>query len=297
MGNNNTKCISTGQSEAFFKQLAYLIMVPAPLLPSPKEQSQFIFDEINESFNDKLLKEAEDLLSSMQNNPALQLVFDLKTDFLTHKTHLSGEKSEDSFVVTRSVCEETVNIDADLLLFFTVNRIDPEGIVDSYDIMDRKETDNEIKLIYLLRTKKVGLVQPRDNFVYRVIKRFEDGKILDLQISLHLIGMKDHPQIEPKYRESPNTIADAHSFFVYEPIEKGKVKRSLFVVANTKSSVGYIILKPLMVNSLKKRINGMEKAIEGYFNSEEWKNKEKAAWFGGNLEDIETKVRQLIKKE
>ena len=297
MGNSNNNYINTSESEAFFRQLAYLILVPAPLLPDPKTKTQFIFDEIDEKFNERLFKEGRELLASMQNSPAIPLVFETKSDFLSHKTFLAGEKSEESHVVTRSLCEETVNIDSELLLFFTVNRIDPEGIVDCFEIIDRRETDNEIRMVYLLRTKKVGLVQPRENFMYRIIRRSEDGKIFDLQTSLHLIGLKDHPQIEEKYRETPNAVADAHYLFEYEPLGEGKVKRSFFVIANTKSSVGFMILKPLMVSSMKKRINGMEKAIEGYFSSDEWRNKEKGVWFGGNLEAIEEKVRKFLKKD
>lgn len=280
-------------TEAYFKKLSLFVQNVSLPEPAAEVRKASILDEINDARNEQLQEEGLQLIEKLKTAPEMTKFFETDLPFVKHLTLLNGSKQEDSTLVIKTLSFETFRCGPEVMLFFTMNRVDPDGIVDHYEILDRAESENEIKILYRMTTKKVTVIQPRDNFVYRCVRRKPDGRIFDFQKSVHMMDFATHQQVAHHYKDNKNVIADLQTLAVYEP-EGAGVKRTMLSVTNSKATIGLIILRPMMLSGVKARVNGLEVAVKKYFESDAWRNTEKVAWFDKNPEQLAPKIRQFL---
>lgn len=126
-----------------------------------------------------------------------------------------------------------------------------DGNVESYKVHRYDVGDDYIIIYYEMKTKKVMLLAQRTMLVIRYIQKRSEFEFIDVSRSVELMNCKDNLQIQHQIAEAQVSLASVHMYASRWRGCKGFTVRETAVMTDFQSSIGLMIMKPLLQSGLK----------------------------------------------
>lgn len=189
----------------------------------------------------------------------------------------------------RSYQTEEMYCDSAALMFMNINGNYFDSNLENYKVIKAESTSDTIALLSRINTKKILIVQPREFFFFRVIKKISDTHFIDIKQSVDIAEMLDIEDIGEIYRKIEKNFVhsrmNSNEYVNVNGLSKLKWTNEL----DPMTSIGFTFMKPFANSSVKTCFKEYLKNLEEFYRDRVWEKREQIYWFDENYEELREK--------
>lgn len=254
----------------------------------------FLF--LNEQNRLNLIDEARKFTEKLKNKDMAMLIEinGRKTIFQRIKILLESEPLS-KIKLQNFYSEEFYGYDADVLLFFLLNKNLDDNYIDLYNLVESECESDYIVMLYRCRTKRVLIVQPRECVIIRYIKKISENYFVDVQKTVDEFEIMRDATVKRemmKVKEIPMSIQIKSS--IYETM--GNACRGVSAMScDLKSSANLSIMTHFLSSIISKLVSNFSDDINAFYVQKKWEKRERIIWFDDNYDLLLKKFENSIK--
>lgn len=226
-----------------------------------------------------LLKDADIKLKEKASKEMTNLPDISFPHFYFRKTHVRFEKNEEGNNLHNYIFTEVLAVSPKLALFFDINSPSFDPAIEFNRILNWEKKNEHLVIFAHLKSKKILMINPRQYYTIRVIKRVGDQEYLDFMSSVEILGYQGETVVQPHIEQAAGELASIHHVAMHWRGDENYCVKSCVAKSDPKSGTGLLLAKPFIISHLKSVAKIFKENFDNFYVNGGMKSVKEVVWF------------------